>query len=97
MAEEPDAVADDAIAAIRTDIEQTRARIATTIDAIEARVRPSRMLSDARRGLADAAAHPVRAMGMHPMVSLLAALGSIVLAGAFFRRRRRRRAVKGSS
>jgi hypothetical protein len=96
MAEEPDAVADDPVAAIRTDIRQTRARIATTIDAIEARVRPSRMLSDARQSLADAAARPARAMGMHPLVSLLAALGTIVLAGAFFRRRRRR-AAKSSS
>ena len=73
---------------LRSDIDRTRARIAVTVDAIEARLRPSRLASEARRSVTSAAARRVETMRTHPLQTLLI-LGLIVVAGEILRRRRR--------
>jgi hypothetical protein len=89
MAQQPDEVADDATAAIRSDIERTRARIAATVDAIEGRLRPSRLMSNASRAVQDVAAHPVETMRVHPVPTIGVVMALIALAVAMYRRHAR--------
>jgi hypothetical protein len=96
MAEEPRPLEGQDTDSIRSDIDRTRARIAVTLDAIEARLRPGRLASDARQSITGAAARRVETMRAHPLHTLLVALGALVVVGEILRRRRTRRAAIGT-
>lgn len=96
MAEEPRPLEEQDTDSIRSDIDRTRARIAVTVDAIEARLRPGRLVSDARQSITDAAARRVETMRVHPVYTLVVALGALVIVGEILRRRRTRHAAVGT-
>ena len=94
MAEEPGEVTAPDSHEVRSDIERTRARIASTVGAIEERLQPRRLASDARRSMTDAAARRVEAMRTNPVPAMLVGLAIAVVAAAVFRRRRQRRRLE---
>ena len=88
MAQEHGELAERDAADIRSDIDRTRARIVATVDAIEARLRPTHLMSEARQTITDAATRRVQTMRLHPVQTMLVALGLLVIAGEVLRRRR---------
>ena len=58
------------------------------MDAIEARLRPAHLMSEARQTITDAATRRVQTMRLHPVQTMLVALGLIVIAAEVLRRRR---------
>jgi hypothetical protein len=96
MAEEPRPLDGQDTDSIRSDIDRTRARIAVTVDAIEARLRPGRLASDARQSITDAAVRRVETVRAHPLHALLVTLGALVVVGEILRRRRTRRVAIGT-
>jgi hypothetical protein len=91
MAEEPRKLAEDDLSDIRSDIERTRTRIAATVDAIESRLRPGRLMANARKTISEATARRAEAVRLHPVHTTLVVLGILVITGEILRRRRQGR------
>lgn len=70
-----------AIVGLRSQIEDTRARIVATVDAIEERLRPRRLVAEAGETIKEAAARPLQTARLHPVLTLsiaAAAMAAVV-------------------
>ena len=90
MAEERHEAGSDAVAALRSQIEETRARIVATVDAIEERLRPRRLVAEAGETIKEAAARPLKTARLHPVLSLSIAAAAMAVTAGLVRRQRGR-------
>ena len=86
MAQERDEVASDAVTELKSKIENTRARIAGTVDAIERRLRPRRLVAEAGDTIREAAVRPLHTARMHPVLSVAIAMFALAVVGSLIRR-----------
>ena len=87
----PEVVADPAkapsAAEIRSQIERTRQDMTQTIDAIQARLSPGRLMTDAKQSVAEATARRFQRIKEHPIPYAVAGVAMVALV-ALMRRRR---------
>lgn len=80
-------------AELKTQIESTRAQMSQTIDAIQDRLRPKRVLANAKDSIKEAAINRVTAVRERPLPAAVAGVSLMTLTAAAVRRRRRRAAL----